>query len=217
MKNYETEYHLEKHSNLYKDREYYYNRAKVSMREYFKDYSCEKVFDFGCGLGNNIYLLDCAKGYDISKFALDFCRKKGIKVTNDLKKIRNNYFDIVFSSNVLEHLEKPLDALKLMRKKLRDNGRLIIVVPIDRFKKINLNDRNQHLYCWNYQTMTNLLMRAGFKPIEFKILRRTGFKKFLPFSRISFNLYLFLTKFLATLSGSRRLRVTAIKNKNGRE
>jgi len=209
--NYETEYHLEKHSNLYKDKEYYYIRAKVAMNDYFKNYSYERVLDFGCGLGNNIYLLDYAKGYDISKFALDFCRGKGLKATDDLKKIRNNHFDIVFSSEVLEHLERPLDALKIMRRKLADDGRLIIVVPIDRLKRLKLNDKNQHLYCWNYQTMTNLLIRAGFKPIEFKILRRTGFKKFLPFSRISFKLYLFLTKFLATLSSSRHLKVVAIK------
>ena len=75
-----------------------------------------------------------------------------------------------------------------------------------------MKDENQHLYNWNFNTITNLLVRAGFKPIDYKILRRTGFYKLLPFSRISFSLYLFLTKLAAIISGSRHMRIISIKN-----
>lgn len=212
--NYEQDYHLEKHGYLHDDEEYYLARAKVAKHDYFYyplDKS-KKILEYGVGLGKNIYYFPNAIGYDISKFAVDFCRKKGINATTDFKKIKDNSCDIVFSCHVLEHLENPLKALKEMKKKLNDTGLLVTVLPIDRWKKPNINDKDQHLYNWNFNTITNLLVRAGFYPLEYKIIRRTGFKKLLPFIRISFKLYLFLTKLAAIVFGSKHMMIIAQKN-----
>jgi len=215
MANYEKSYHLEKHSYLYNNEEYYLARARVAKHDYFYTLldksNFKKVLDFGCGLGQNIYKIHNSVGYDISEFALEFCRKKRIKVTNDLGELQNKSFDVVFSCDALEHLENPLKALKQMKKKLAPWGHLVLILPIEEWKKVNLNDKNQHLYGWNYQTITNLLSRAGFHPICYKIIKRTGFKKLLPFCRINFRLYLFLTKLLAMTTGSKRMRIVAVK------
>ena len=217
MTDYDKDYHLEKHNYLYNDEEYYLVRAKIANRDYFDipldKPNFKKVLEFGVGLGQNIYKIRRNSiGYDISNFALDFCRKKRIKVTNNLKTLKDKSFDIVFSCHVLEHLENPLKALKEMNSKLSNNGKLILVLPIDKWNKPNINDKNQHLYNWNFNTITNLLVRAGFEPIEYKILRRTGFKKLLPFSRISFKLYLFLTKLTAIAFGSKHMMIIAKKD-----
>ena len=37
--------------------------------------------------------------------------------------------DLIFSSNVLEHIENDLEILKIMRSKLKDNGMLFLYVP----------------------------------------------------------------------------------------
>ena len=209
---YEKKYHLIKHNYLYHDEEYNKIRAMVSIKKYLKRISKDsEVLDFGCGLGQNIYLVKNSMGYDISKFSLDFCRKKGINVVNDLKELKGKKFDIVLSCEVLEHLENPLKALKQMYSKLEDRGELVLIVPVEKWRKPKMIDENQHLYGWNYQTITNLLLRAGFLPINYKIMRMTGFKKFLPISRISFKLYLFLIKVLAIITGSRHIKIVAVK------
>jgi len=215
MNNYEEEYHKEKHSHLFSNEEYYKIKARVSVMDYFyyPIHKYCKILEWGVGLGQNIYYFKEKDviGYDVSKFAVEFCKQKGIRATTDLKNIKNNSFNIVFSSEVLEHLENPLEALKQMNKKLRKDGQLILVLPIDKWNKPNVNDKNQHLYNWNFNTITNLLVRAGFYPLDYKIIRRTGFYKLLPFSRISFKLYFFLTKLIAIVSGSKHMRIVSQK------
>ena len=216
QKKYEENYHLTKHSYLYNDEEYYRMRAKIFVIKYLKhplnNLRKKSVFEFGCGFGQNIYRIKHnSVGYDISKFALDFCKRKGINVINNLKELKSKKFDIVLSCEVLEHLEQPLKALKQIYLILKKGGKLILTVPRGKLKKLNLKDKNQHLYSWDYQTITNLLLRAGFTPINYEIMRMTGFKKFLPISRISLKLYLFLLKCSAIFIGSKHIKVVAVK------
>ncbi len=215
MKNnsYEKEYHLAKHNNLYTDEEYYLARAKVARYDYFEHLNSEaKVLEFGCGLGANIFLLPNAIGYDISNFAVKFCKEKGIKVSMDLNEFEPNSFEVILSCHVLEHLEKPFETLKEIHSKLKVGGILILVLPVDKPKKSSFSlDDDQHLYCWSFRTINNLLIKTGFKPIENKILRRTGYKKLLFFNKININVYLFVTKLAAIITGSRNMKIVSIK------
>ena len=214
MKGYEQEYHLKKHNYLYNDVYYYNIRAKLALLRYFRDIPKDfKILEFGCGLGQNISLMPNAVGYDISKFALNFCKKKGIEVTNNIKSIKNDSIDVVFSCHVLEHLEAPFDSIELMRKKLKKGGKLILILPVEKYKKVSFEiDSNQHLYSWNFRTINNLLIKQGFKPIENKYLWAAGYKKLLLFSRINFNLYNFLTKLTGVFFNTREMKIVAVKN-----
>lgn len=213
MKEYEEEYHLEKHNYLYKDDWYYNIRAKLALLKYFKDIPRDsKILEFGCGLGQNISLVQNAVGYDISKFALNFCMEKGIEITNNLKSIKNDSFDVVFSCHVLEHLENPFDSIELMKKKLKKGGKLILILPVEEHKRVSFEmDSNQHFYSWNFRTINNLLIKSGFKPIENKYLWGTGYKKLLLFSRTNFRLYSFLTKLTGVLFNTREMKIIAVK------
>jgi SAM-dependent methyltransferase len=210
---YEEEYHKLKHENLYSNEDYYKTRARLSLIKYFNGINQDsRVLEFGCGLGQNIFLIKNAIGYDISKFAVEFCNKKGINATTDLKKLKKDSFDMVFSCHVLEHLENPLDTIKLMCKRLKKGGKLITILPVEKRNKNSLEiDENQHLYCWTFQTFNNLLIKSGFKPIENTYLRGSGYKKLLPISRISIKLYILMTKIMAFLKGSKEMKIVAIK------
>lgn len=212
---YEKKYHAELHNHLLNNPDYYLARSKIALEKYFKEVpKTSKVLDFGCGLGANIFQLKNASGYDISKFALAFCKSKGIKTYTDIYKIPNNYFDVVFSSHVLEHVTNPFETLKTIHKKLKKEGKLILVLPKE--KEIKLTDfkldKNGHLCCWTFRTIVNLLVRTGFKVISVRYEYGKAYKILLPFNRLNFKLYLFLTRIAARLCGSKEMIIEAIKN-----
>ena len=86
------------------------------------------VLDFGCGNGVLTYWLksngfgDCVTGVDVSKTGVENARKAfrvpGLRYeTVDYVDQVDDYFDVIVSSHVLEHIEKPEIALqKLIHK-----------------------------------------------------------------------------------------------------
>lgn len=214
---YEEDYHSETHRYLLIDDIYYNARAEIALEDYFKDvegFNLQKswVLEFGCGLGQNIAKIPNAVGFDISNFALRMAQDRGIKVTTKLG-VCHNAYDFVFSRHVLEHLENPLETLKMMRECLVNDGKLILILPMERQQFVKIErSQNQHLYGWNFQTINNLLFRAGFQPFDNKVIRKTGFKKLLPLRKVSFKLYKFATSLAAYWSGSKEMMVIAIKN-----
>lgn len=213
MAGYEKEYHRKAHSFLLDDEEYYLLRAKLALKNYFSGIpSSAKVLEFGAGMGQNIFLLKDRQAYDISAFSRKECEKRGIPVIKHGGEIPNGHFDVVFSSHNLEHLEDPLDNLKLLRKKLKKNGKLVLILPKEHHKKVDFKlDHNQHLYAWNFRTINNLLDRAGFKVIENRTIYGTAYHKLKFLSRISFALYAIAARAAGFLLGSSEMKITAIR------
>jgi len=95
-----------------------------------------KVLDIGSGRGALAAYLKDSKGCDVTANdvndkALAICRKKGLKTAKfDLEsgKIPGAY-DVIVLSAVLEHLVDPLAALEKLKKSLKKDGRLVILVP----------------------------------------------------------------------------------------
>ncbi len=212
MKNYEREYHTLMHRELLNNEKYYKVRAELAIKKYFGDLSNEKVLDFGCGLGQNIYLIKNSVGYDISKFGVEFCKRKGIATVDDLNKLEDESFDIVFSSHALEHVENPSNTLYLMKRKLKKDGKLILILPVEKhIKRHDFNmAKNQHLYSWTFKTINNLLIKNCFKIVENKYLRGSGYKKLLIFS-FNLKLYSFLTWITGFLKREKEMKIIAIK------
>ena len=68
---YEKKYHTIVHKNLLENERYYLFRAKCADRFYWK-YLRGKILDFGCGLGQNIFLhKENSIGIEISEFAVE--------------------------------------------------------------------------------------------------------------------------------------------------
>ena len=217
---YEDDYHKSKHKHLYTNPRYYKARSELAKRRYFggiKNIETKKILEFGSGLGQNLFWLPKERriGYDISKFAIDFFKSKGGRGTTDITRIPENSFDIVFSAHVLEHVDNPLETLRVMHSKLRKGGALILVTPIDKGKKIKSNvlrpDINQHLWTWTPQLMNNLLIKAGFKPIYNKVIPTCGYKKLLFSRRLGLRFYDFMTKFAGRVVRDKELKFVAVK------
>lgn len=186
-------------SNYYLTR-YSYNKSREkvwkAICQYLSKYVHEQsvVLDLGSGYCDFINNIPAAV-----KFAVDsdpsskqYCDPDisflNLKVTDiDFKE---NTFDVVFASNLLEHLnDRDLDILfKKIFSCLKDKGRIILIQPNYYYSYRNYWDDFTHIKAFSHHSLSDYLIIKGFKIIKMD-------KKFLPFSFKSvFPKSYFLTK-----------------------
>jgi SAM-dependent methyltransferase len=209
---YEEWYHSTRHSNHFNDA-YYDARARIAVKKFFNGVNENaKILDYGCGLGQNIYHMPNAVGYDISEYGINFCKQKGIKATNHLDDLPNESFDIVFTAHVLEHHPSPKGMVEDMAGKLKKGSKLILVIPFETHGKSNFKlDLNQHLFAWNFRSINNLLLTSGFEINENRYIHGAGYFRLLPIAKFNFRLYRFCTNFLSRLTNIKEMMVIATK------
>ncbi|MBU2639917.1 MAG: class I SAM-dependent methyltransferase [Nanoarchaeota archaeon] len=177
---YDKNYHLEVHSNLLKNKKYYLFRAELSKKIYWK-FLKGKVLEYGCGLGQNIFLnKENSVGVDISEFCLEKCKEKGIKVFDSLGKIKEK-FDSVLCVHVLEHLNEPDNIIKEFYNILKSEGILVLVLPDSGKNKIIKKfepNIGKHLYGWNFNHINELLYANKFNIILNKFNYGGGYSVF---------------------------------------
>ncbi len=178
-----TEEELNAHYKLYS----YSSNSKVSpltiqsyhllLDEMEKYRENNTLLDVGCGKG--WFLLEARKrGWDVfgtefSDEAIKICRTNGIKMEKgDLSNLsfEKVKFDIVFSSEVIEHVNNPILQFQHMYSILRPGGLLYLTTPnfncyLRYLYKANYNiiEYPEHLCYYTKSTMHFGLSRAGFK------------------------------------------------------
>jgi 2-polyprenyl-3-methyl-5-hydroxy-6-metoxy-1,4-benzoquinol methylase len=142
-----------------------------------KNCDVKTILEIGCG---GCYILEKLKlqGYDVvgidpSPIASKNGDKKKLNVINDFypSKHYNKKADVIFHSDVLEHMDNPVEFLKLQYDGLTENGILIISVP-DCTESIQLGDvsmfLHQHINYFDQTSLRNAVQKAGFRVIELK-------------------------------------------------
>jgi SAM-dependent methyltransferase len=96
------------------------------------------ILDVGTGTGNNLRLLQelgfkNVTGLDSSEEAIRFCQQKGLGLVKqgDVCNIPfpDNNFDVVFATDIIEHVEDDIEALSEIRRILKPEGKVILTVP----------------------------------------------------------------------------------------
>ena len=122
------------------------------------------VLDYGCGLGAVSAGLPHATLHDVSGFAMDYLEQGGRPVVRRAEAIPPRSFDAILSSHSLEHVTEPIALLRRFRELVRADGKLVLVLPIEVRRAPTLEtDSDRHLYCWTFQSITNLLAHCGWK------------------------------------------------------
>lgn len=108
--------------------------------------------------------------------AAEMARKKGVEVFPDLKAIspeRKNAFAMITMWHVLEHMPDPGEQLNRLKELLRDNGLLVVAVPmIDSHDAAYYKqywaafDLPRHLLHFSSSTLVTLLDKHGFQLIK---------------------------------------------------
>jgi SAM-dependent methyltransferase len=182
---YDSHYHSNVYSSMMENEDYYRGRSDVSRALYFPGSEAKRILEYGCGLGQNILSLPRAAGFEISREARAFCEKRGLRTYSKLSSVPRGKWDIVLCSHVLEHLENPLESLRLMLEFLAPGGKLFLVLPRDPQGPAGLSpDINQHLFTWNFRAINNLLNRAGWRVLTNETKYYQGFGLFLPLKKI---------------------------------
>jgi SAM-dependent methyltransferase len=135
------------------------------------------VLDFGCGTGGILANLPAARriGVEISEHARAEAETKLDRVVDALAEIETGSVDRVLSYHALEHVESPSAILKDIRRVLRPDGRVKILVPCDT-PMLSSGHRSwaanpeMHLHSWTPRTLGNLLTVCGFTVLEARML-----------------------------------------------
>ena len=132
-----------------------------------------KILDVGFSLAPNFYLKGDVTGVDIVLTPNKPKNYKKIIKADVMKKLpfKDETFDTIILSGILEHLENPIKALKECNRILKKNGLLLIEVPNPYFLPIIISDLFMNLRYYFKDTHVNLFPRR----IMLKLLWHTGF------------------------------------------
>lgn len=137
-----------------------------------------KILDLWCGDGNNKHKIYSKKnevyGVDIEQSNVDYCKKKFPKhifMVVDWEKLPfdDNFFDIIHSMDVLEHVDDLDVVLKEATRVLKRWGKFMIEVPYwkseELLLKIKPEYRNQvhHVRMFKDWEMESLFALLGYK------------------------------------------------------
>ncbi|NEP09863.1 MAG: class I SAM-dependent methyltransferase [Symploca sp. SIO2C1] len=101
-----------------------------------------KILDVGTGTGTNLRLLQQlgfkrVTGLDFSEDAIHFCKQKGLGIVQQgnacAMPFADESFDIIFATDIIEHIDEDLQALSEIYRVLKVGGTAIIMVPAFQF------------------------------------------------------------------------------------
>ena len=168
-------FYLDKHYVAFKNSSFNYWNRKRAIRRCFrkniKDDTGLVLMDIGCGISPVTAKPKHTLFLDLAAEALKHLQQKGYStkhgdVTN--LPIESDFADVVFCSEVLEHVENYETALKEIHRILKTGGKLILTVPVHA-KYWGSDDRFVgHVTRFELDSFTKLLDDTGFEIVEEK-------------------------------------------------
>lgn len=146
--------------------EWYYEHEGKSEFEYAAKYiqNGQTVLDVGAGVGRfGRYLPETEYlGIELSDHAVTKAQQDGVNVIKkDLFELANEkaeFFDVVASFQVIEHIPNPKEFIEAMKNLLKPGGVLILATPnndskLFKTENMSLNAPPHHLLLWNQASL----------------------------------------------------------------
>jgi len=158
---------------------------------YIRDHHVKSVLDIGCGTGTMVRAMsdvcDTVVGMDPSESGIEEAQKNCpagkfycLGIYDNPEAISENAFDMVVSTEVVEHVFYPRELPRFAAKKLRSGGIFLVSTPYHGYLKnvaiaaLGKWDSHHtvfwdggHIKFWSRATLTKLLEEEGFDVIGF--------------------------------------------------
>lgn len=152
---------------------------KLTRTKQFKN-----ILDVGCAAGtltdkiSQIFPSSYITGVDVYRDAVDFAKKKYphikfIKADAHKLPFKNNFFDLVICYETIEHVEKPQEVLKEIRRVVNKNGTAIIIMDSGNLlfravwwfweKTKGKVWQGAHLHPFHHNHLEQVIIGTGFK------------------------------------------------------
>lgn len=190
----------------------YYSLARPEI-EAIVPLSTKTILDIGCGEGEFLKLVKEVTSAEtwgiemeaeVAKKALAKADKiLAGKIEDVLYSIPDNYFDCITFNDVLEHLQEPLDILKMIKTKLTQKGIIIASIPNVRYfynlydllvkkdweyKETGILD-STHLRFFTQKSISRLFNEAGYEIVSQKGLNGINSWKFRLFNLTTLGIF----------------------------
>jgi SAM-dependent methyltransferase len=135
----------------------------------------DTVIDLGCATGALLARLPARRriGVEVNHLALARAKARGLEVVASSAELPSGVADVVISNHVLEHTLHPIVELRELWRALKPGGRLVLWLPLDDWRverQPRVEDRDNHLYGWTPLLLGNLLLEAGFRVEQVRIV-----------------------------------------------
>lgn len=131
-----------------------------------------KVLDVGCGRGDLLHVFAkvglSSEGLDLQPYDPALTKGLSIKYANfeiDRFPFDDNSFDVVFSKSVIEHLHKPDNFLKEIRRVLKPGGRVIIMTPDWQTQRYVFYNDHTHVQPYIVSGLVNAMQLYDFREV----------------------------------------------------
>ena len=175
----------------------YYNDDREEMLHYLPK-TAKKVLDVGCG--NGIFAASIKEKNNAEVWGIELMKDEIAKADQILDKsfagpieehvdnLPDNYFDVIYFNDVLEHLVDPYIVLEKIKSKLSNNGVVISSIPNIRFhsvliplifnkqfeyKSFGVMDKT-HLRFFTKKSIRKMYENIGYEVISHKGINRSG-------------------------------------------
>jgi SAM-dependent methyltransferase len=145
----------------------------------------DNCLEIGCASGYFLMTIRAEvhsiAGIETHHLLRDYCRTLGIEMFDRLDDIGDEQFDKIFLFFVLEHLGEPMQFFEQLRRILKPNGKIFIVVPNVDDALLSLYDipafqsfyyTPAHQFYYSRKTLGKLLEKSGFMQYEIRPIQR---------------------------------------------
>lgn len=141
------------------------NYNRYICRLFRGEYRGGVILDFGAGIGtltDQMSDLGDIVCVEIDPEQSEALRAKGYKVLTGVDSLKDGTVSFTYSSNVLEHLDDDLGALRTIHQKMRPGGRLALFVPAFESIWTANDDRVGHKRRYTKEGLADVVARSGF-------------------------------------------------------
>lgn len=139
----------------------------------------QDILDFGAGLGLYAQSLKDknlkVKCFEIDEKLIGRLRSKGFDVFSKLENIKPSSLDLIYSANVLEHIQDDQEILEQFFMWLKPGGKLFLYVPAFMHLYSSMDKKVGHFRRYNKTELLEKTTAVGFVPLKCHYVDSLGY------------------------------------------